>query len=71
MKNRLRLWRGGEGLTLRELADLTGYSEAMFSRAERGERVFSPMAKVRIARALQVPVAELFEVDLGEEEASR
>jgi hypothetical protein len=35
----------------------------MLSRAERGERTFSPLAKVRIARALGVRVADLFDVE--------
>jgi len=61
LRNRLRLWRAENGLTLADVADLTGYSEAMFSRAERGERVFSARARVRIARALDVRVGELFD----------
>ena len=38
LKNRMRLWRAANGLTLEEISDLTGYSAAMLSRAERGER---------------------------------
>jgi transcriptional regulator with XRE-family HTH domain len=63
LKNRLRRWRVSHGLTLDEVADLTGYSTAMFSRAERGERTFAPLAKVQVARALGVRVADLFEVE--------
>jgi transcriptional regulator with XRE-family HTH domain len=63
LKNRLLVWRREKGLTLAEMAGLTGYSEAMISRAERGERVFSPMARVRVARRLGAKVAELFEPD--------
>jgi transcriptional regulator with XRE-family HTH domain len=63
LKNRLRRWRAANGLTLEEVADLTGFSAAMLSRAERGERTFSPLAKVRIARALGVRVADLFDVE--------
>jgi transcriptional regulator with XRE-family HTH domain len=61
LTNRLRLWRSRTGLTLAEVSDLTGYSEAMLSRAERGERVISPMGKVRVARCLGVPLRDLFE----------
>lgn len=60
LKNRLRLWRIREGLTLAEVADLTGYSKAMISRTERGERVLSPMGRVRVARALGCRVRDLF-----------
>ena len=63
LKNRMRLWRAANGLTLEEISDLTGYSAAMLSRAERGERTFSPLAKVRIARTLGVRVADLFDVE--------
>jgi transcriptional regulator with XRE-family HTH domain len=65
LMTRLRRWRTDRGLSLAEVADLTGYSEAMISRAERGERVFSPMARVRVARRLGVPIAELFEPTRG------
>lgn len=63
LKNKLRLWRARHGLTLQEVADLTGVSVAMLSRVERGERQFHPLTKVRVARCLAVPVGELFEVD--------
>jgi transcriptional regulator with XRE-family HTH domain len=63
LKSRLRLWRVRHGLTLSEVADLTGVSAAMLSRVERGERTLSPMTRVRVARALGVRVRDLFEVD--------
>lgn len=56
----LREWRGAAGFTLEDVAGLTGFSTAMLSRAERGKRTLSPQAKVHIARALGVSVAELF-----------
>ena len=59
----LRRWRAHEGLTLEEVADLSGYSSAMLSRAERGERECSPRAKVQLSRALGCRIADLFEVD--------
>lgn len=68
----LRKWRTGQGLTLGEVADLTGFSISMLSRVERGERGLSPRAKVLIARRLEVPIRELFEpesVDIDEPEA--
>lgn len=63
LKNRLRLWRTGEGLTLEEVSDLTGVSVPMLSRVERGERQLAPLTKVRVARRLGVPVQVLFEVE--------
>jgi putative transcriptional regulator len=63
LRNRLRLWRASHGLTQEELADLVGCSPSMISRAERGERVFSPMRKVQVARRLDARVSDLFELD--------
>jgi len=65
--NYLRRWRGLHGLTLEELAGLTGLSPAMVSRVERGERQLRPLTRVRVARLLGVPVAELFPVETVEE----
>lgn len=61
--NKLRVWRTDNGLSLDELADLTGVSKSMLSRAERGQRGLSAMTKVKIARRLDVPVRDLFEVE--------
>ena len=60
---RLQKWRIAADLTLEEESDLTGYSTAMLSLAERGLREFSPMAKVHIARRLGVAISDLFEVE--------
>jgi transcriptional regulator with XRE-family HTH domain len=68
--NRLRLWRTDNGISLDELADLTGLSKSMISRVERGERGLSALAKVKIARRLDVPVRDLFEVEPLEDVAS-
>ncbi len=62
----LQAWREQAGFTQTECAELTGYSTAMWSRAERGERVFSPQAKVLIARRLGVRVGEIFPVEPAE-----
>lgn len=66
--NRLRLWRTDNGLSLDELADLTGMCKSMLSRVERGERGLSAVAKVKIARRLDVAVRDLFEVEAIEAE---
>jgi transcriptional regulator with XRE-family HTH domain len=59
-------WRLAHGLTLRELAGLTGFSDAYVSRLERGERHLRPLARVRFARALGAQVKELFEAEAGD-----
>ena len=62
-KSRLRSWRFQEGYSLAEVSDLTGVSQSMWSRCERGQRQFSPKTKVAIARRLGVAVGELFELE--------
>jgi transcriptional regulator with XRE-family HTH domain len=61
--SRLRRWRKANDLSLDELADLTGISKPMLSRAERGERRLAPLTRVKVARRLGVPVRDLFEVE--------
>lgn len=61
MATQLRAWRERHGLTMDEVAALTGYCEATISRLERGERQLRPLDKVRFARSLRVPLRELFE----------
>lgn len=68
LNNKLRNWRHRQGLTLREVSDLTGVSPAMLSRVERGERQLAPLTKVRVARCLGVNVADLFDVEPAHEE---
>lgn len=63
LRNRLRLWRADKGLTLGEVADLTGLSVAMLSLVERGQRELAPMTRVRVARRLGVPIRDLFDVE--------
>lgn len=62
MSTLLKTWREANGLTLTELAAVSGYSVAMLSRVERGERNMSAVAKVQMARALGVPVRRIFPV---------
>lgn len=59
--NKLHAWRLENGLSQQNVADLTGYTKTTIGRYERGEASFSPLTKVRIARALGVPVSALFE----------
>jgi transcriptional regulator with XRE-family HTH domain len=56
----LRRWRVVQGLTLEEVADLTGVSVPMLSRVERGQRDLAPMTRVRLARLLGVRLGALF-----------
>lgn len=62
MNNQLRNWRKAHGLTIDEVADLTGLSGAYISIIERGVKPVAPLRRVAIARALGVSVGELFPV---------
>lgn len=61
--SKLRRWREGSGLSLRDVADLTGLSVPYISRIERGQRSLAPMTRATFARRLGVPIGDLFEVD--------
>lgn len=58
---RLAAWRKKHNLTLAECAGLSGFSAPYLSRVERGQRNLSALGKVRLARALDVPIADLFD----------
>lgn len=60
---KLRIWRVGEGLTLEEVAGLTGLSVGMISKVERGRAVMAPLTRVVFARRLGVPIQQLFDVE--------
>mgnify|MGYP001583598533 CR=1 FL=1 len=56
----LKEWREANGLTVREVAALTGLSASEVSRAERGLVALPALKKVRVARALNVALEDLF-----------
>jgi transcriptional regulator with XRE-family HTH domain len=62
MQNSLREFRERQGWSLADASGLTGLSRVYLSRVERNLREPSATMKVRIARGLGVPVAELFPV---------
>ncbi|HLM96765.1 MAG TPA: helix-turn-helix transcriptional regulator [Acidimicrobiales bacterium] len=73
--SRLRRWRIANEVTLEDLSGLTGLSQPLLSRVERGERRLKPLDRVRVARAVGEPVGALFEpeftlTDPGHEVAS-
>lgn len=70
LSNRLRRWRVENDLTLEDVSGLTGISVSMLSRVERGHKQMAPLTRVRVARRLGAPVADLFEVELLPEDAA-
>lgn len=59
LPNRIRELRKQQGLTLSQLSDLVGLSDAQINRLEKGERELSVPRLLAFARAFKRPVAEL------------
>lgn len=62
VKNNIRYWREYYGISQRELARLVGVTSAAMSGIERGVHLPNVVVAILIARALQVPVEQLWEV---------
>ena len=58
--NTLRVQRAHHNLTQEQLADLVGVSRKTINTIERGIFVPSTVLALKLARALQTPVEELF-----------
>lgn len=59
MKMKLRTLRKAKRMTQRQLAEKCGLDQAMISRIERGIQDVSVRKLLRLARALDVPPADL------------
>jgi DNA-binding XRE family transcriptional regulator len=59
-RQQLRGLRVEQGLSLRELAYFAGCSHTTIARLERGDLDVAPALKAKIARALRVPVGDLW-----------
>jgi transcriptional regulator with XRE-family HTH domain len=62
----LRDARTDQDLSLRQLAFFSHVSHTTIARLERGDLDVAPALKARIARALRVPVSELWTVEEDE-----
>jgi transcriptional regulator with XRE-family HTH domain len=58
--SRLLKWCADNGLTITDVAGLSGYSVPYLSLISRGKRTPPPRAKVAIARAVGARVGDLF-----------
>ena len=60
--NRIKEFRGERGLTQAELAGLVGVTRKTVNTVENG--IFTPSAllAIKLARALEVPVEQLFSI---------
>lgn len=57
---KLRRWRELQGLSIQDVADLSGVSASMLSRVETGHRGLTPLLKARIAKGLGVRIVDVF-----------
>lgn len=59
-RNNLREWRLRKGVTLKQLAQKTGYKYSYLVRLEKGLSKGTPNTWIRLARELQIPMDDLF-----------
>lgn len=59
----IRTRRETLGMSQADLARATGDSDVQISRAERGQHTISAAFAIRLANALEVPIAELLGVN--------
>ncbi|HVJ50327.1 helix-turn-helix transcriptional regulator [Desulfitobacterium sp.] len=65
-KNNLREWRLARGVTLKQLAQKTGYRYSYLVRLEKGLCKGTPNTWNRLAQELKIPVNDLFQETVGE-----
>lgn len=70
MSNRLRALRESAGLKQKDLAGISGISQATISRIERDSPAPSAAVAIALARALKLSVEEIFGPELSEETPS-
>lgn len=66
LRNHVKQHRARLDLTQEDLARLVGVRRQTILAVEKGRFVPSALLAFQLARALQMPVAELFELDEGE-----
>ncbi|WP_434511251.1 helix-turn-helix domain-containing protein [Desulfitobacterium sp. AusDCA] len=59
-RNNLREWRLRKGVTLKQLAQRTGYKYSYLVHLEKGLSKGTPNTWIRLARELQIPMDDLF-----------
>lgn len=60
LANRLKIWRAGKDLTQSALADLIGTTRKSINAIEMERMVPSTLLALKLARALDTPVEQLF-----------
>jgi transcriptional regulator with XRE-family HTH domain len=68
LATRLRVLRAERGLTVRQVAELSGVAKETISQIERGERHPYDRTLAKLARAYEVPVEELLSAEAEKQE---
>lgn len=66
MENRIRVARAERRLTQQQLADAVGVSRQTINAIESGKFVPSTVVALKIARAFERPVEEIFSLEEGD-----
>lgn len=65
LANRLKMHRAARDLTQADLAELIGTTRKSINAIEMGRMVPSTILALKLARALDVPVEDIFSLALG------
>lgn len=71
MRIRLAMLREGANITQTQISQRAGISQGYYSDIESGVRCPSPIVAMRIARALDIPDADIFCIFYAEEQRKR
>lgn len=63
--NSLRKWRLIKGVTLKQLAQKTGFKDIYLVQLENGFRNGTPNTWIKLAQELQLPVGHFFQDELS------
>ena len=66
MENKIRVARAERRMTQQQLADQTGVSRQTINAIESGKFVPSTVVALKIARAFERPVEEIFSLEEGD-----
>ncbi|MHA1888344.1 MAG: transcriptional regulator [Promethearchaeia archaeon] len=66
MKNRVREYRENFHLSQQELAEAVGVSRQMISYIENGTKKPNLILALKIAKFFDIPVSQLFELDVSD-----
>jgi putative transcriptional regulator len=63
LRNTLKVQRAKKDITQEQLAELVGVTRKTINTVEKGKYIPSAYLALRLSKALEVPVEELFQLD--------